>query len=266
MIPGVAGSLRQVFERITAEHVLERIHSTDATTEISVAVARMRENDFDVLGVRDKRGGLYGYVKVDSEPSGTCAEHASVFHPYELIANSAPLEEVLAHLRLVPYVFVLGGTEVYGIITRADLQKAPVRIFVFGLITIMEMQLTKLVREYYPNDAWTGVLGPRRTNAARRLLTERRSRNEEIDLTDCLQFCDKRDLLLRNTDIREFLDLRSKAEGGRFFRQLEALRNRVAHGQDLVSGSSWRDTIDLVEQLDLLLAEIKSDDAPRRSQ
>jgi hypothetical protein len=39
------------------------------------------------------------------------------------------------------------------------------------------------------------------------LLQERRKRNEAIDLFDCLQFCDKRDLILHNPDLIQKLAL-----------------------------------------------------------
>ncbi|HEX7051136.1 MAG TPA: CBS domain-containing protein [Longimicrobiales bacterium] len=245
-----------MFERINAEHLLEYLYISEEVADAASAKRRMEAYDFDVLGVSDKHGRVYGYIRRDCPPSGSCSDHAIPFHAFDLISESTPIEEVLGHLRTKPRVFVLGGGEVYGIITRGDLQKPPVRIFVFGLITILDMQLTATVRTYFPQDSWCQLLAVRRVNAARKLLEQRVARNEEIDLTDCLQFCDKRDLVLREESARKNLGFQSKASGRQFLIAVEDLRNRVAHGQDLVTGTTWEELIQLIERVDLQLAKM----------
>jgi hypothetical protein len=80
-----------------------------------------------------------------------------------------------------------------------------------------------------------------------------RSRNEAIDLIDYLQFCDKRDLILTSAEIVDRLGLKSKRYGERFLKSAEALRNKLAHAQDLINGSSWPEVIFLAQEIEALL-------------
>jgi hypothetical protein len=70
----------------------------------------------------------------------------------------------------------------------------PVRLWLFGRVTLIEMHLLRLIREHYPAEGWRQQLSPARLEAAGRLLRQRQARHEAVDLADCLEFCDKRDL------------------------------------------------------------------------
>ena len=161
--------------------------------------------------------------------------------------------KLLPILQQNPRLFVLDCNQVSGIITCGDLQKAPVRMLLFGLVTLLEMNLLRLVRLYYPQDAWQKVLKSDRLEVARRLWRESQERNEATDLLDYLQFCDKRELVLHQPELLEQLELKSKRAGERFLKSAEQLRNRLAHAQSLVSGSSWNDLISLAEAMEKLL-------------
>ena len=157
-------------------------------------------------------------------------------------------------------VFVLVATDVKGIVTRADLNKPPVRVYLFGLVSLLEMHLGFWVRRTYDGDSWKERLGKKRLDAANALQAERQARNEEITLFDCLQFCDKRDLFLAGRDLRAKLDLGGKKHVDSLLKKAEDLRNRLAHSQqDLVQGTSWQSLIEVVEGLEALVH--RSDDA-----
>ena len=72
-------------------------------------------------------------------------------------------------------------------------------------------------------------------------------------MADYLQFSDKRELILAKTEIVERLGLKSKRYGERFLKSVEALRNKLAHAQDLVSDSSWPELIELAQGIEALL-------------
>jgi hypothetical protein len=149
---------------------------------------------------------------------------------------------------------------VKGIITLADLNKPTVRVYLFGLISLLEMHLRFWVLESYGPDGWQQELKDERLLAANALQDERRGRNEHIALIDCLQFCDKRDLVVAKTDLRARLGLGSKSNSVSLLRKSEDLRNRLAHSQqDLVQGTSWPALIELIERLEALVH--RSDDA-----
>lgn len=244
--------LRDLFEHsITVRHIAEKLQSCQADDDAVGVRRRMEEFDFDVLGLEEK-GVVSGYIEQSSLETGTCIKYLHTFHPSELISESTPLIDLLPILRDVPRVFVLDRNKVSAIVTRGDLQKAPVRMLLFGLVTLLEMHLLRLIRIYYPNDSWQEFLSDGRLEQAKKLLSERHARNEAIDLADCLQFCDKRDLILRRSDIQKSVGLESK-KSGELLESAEKLRNKLAHAQDIVTGSSWPEIIDLAKEIEVLL-------------
>ncbi|MHC4206613.1 MAG: HD domain-containing protein, partial [Planctomycetota bacterium] len=50
------------------------------------------------------------------------------------------------------FVSVLGN--VGGVITRSDIQKPPVRMWLFGMITILEMFISRLLKAKYQDSSW----------------------------------------------------------------------------------------------------------------
>lgn len=245
--------LRSLFEEsITVKYVAEPLKAVSADEGATVVRQWMETHYFDVVGVEDT-GVICGYVERDRLAGGRCGDYQRIFHPSELIADSTPLMQLLRILRHKPRIFVLERDRVSGIVTRGDLQKAPVRMLLFGLVTLLEMQLLRLVRIYYPQDSWLPFLKGERVVLAKKLWQERQARNEAIDLTDYLQFSDKRELILAKTEIVERLGLRSKRSGERFLKLAEALRNKLAHAQDLVSDSSWPELILLAGEIETLL-------------
>jgi len=61
------------------------------------------------------------------------------------------LREVIRVLSDHEHVFVVVRRGVSGIVTRADLRKPPVRLLLFGLVSLLEMHLSYWTRELFPN-------------------------------------------------------------------------------------------------------------------
>ncbi|MFB2922181.1 MULTISPECIES: CBS domain-containing protein [Aerosakkonema] len=262
-LKSTSADLRSLFEdSITVKYVAEPLKSVLATQSAPVVRQWMESLNFDVLGVEDN-GIICGYIDRQSLADGLCGDYQRIFHPSELIAASTPLIELLRILRYKTKVFVLDRDRVSGIVTRGDLQKAPVRMLLFGLVTLLEMQILRLVRIYYPNDSWQPFVKSDRVALAKKLWHDRQAKNEAMNLTDYLQFSDKRELILAKTEIVDRLGLKSKRAGERFLKSAEALRNKLAHAQDLVNDSSWPELIELAAEIETLLQrceEIESDD------
>jgi hypothetical protein len=251
-----AQDLRSLFEKsITIEYVAEPLKAVSAEIDAMEVLHWMQLQDFDVVGVKAENT-ISGYVErshLIQCQSGKCSDYQQIFHPQELVAISTPLMKLLPILAQKPRLFVLDSNQVSGIITYGDLQKAPVRMLLFSLVTLLEMNLLRLVRLYYPQDSWQKVLKFDRLEAAQKLWRESRERNEATDLLDYLQFCDKRELILNQPELFEKLGFHSQRSGERFFKSAEHLRNRLAHAQNLVSGSSWQELISLAESMEKLL-------------
>lgn len=135
-----------------------------------------------------------------------------------------------------------------------------VRMLLFGLLTLLEVRLLKLVERVYDDQSLGRILKPARLAAARRLLAERNKRGEQLRLVDCLQVADKRDLLLARDGFAQRFGFDSKKSAHRFFTQVEALRDRLVHAQDLVAASSWSEVADTARQLVAFLQVVERQD------
>ena len=91
------------------------------------------------------------------------------------------------------------------------------------------------------------------------LLSERRKRREDIDLADCLQISDKRGLLLKVSGFHDHFDFASKAEIAQFLKNAEKLRDRLAHAQDIIVGSSWSEVVHTTKEIEAFLKKYDED-------
>jgi hypothetical protein len=200
----------------------------------------MNQSDFDVVGVR-KSGRVVGYVERTSLGRGVCGDFLRQLDESVLLEDSAPLLAVFNALTGAPVVFVrtLGG--VGGIITSGDIQKPPVRMWLFGIVTLIEMRCVELIEQHCPRDRWKEYLSEGRLQNAEALLAERRRRNPSVRLFDCLQFADKGQIIARNEELRRTTIFTSRRQVEDAVAKLEQLRNNLAHAQDLPE-SDW-DTI-----------------------
>ncbi len=147
--------------------------------------------------------------------------------------------------------------QVWGIITRGDLQKAPVRMWLFGLISLLEMNFLRLIRLKFLEDSWKSLLKSTRLKHAQYILDDRRRRNEAIDLADCLEFGDKARILSKTEAIRSALGVPSEKEMSQLLQKLENLRNELAHSQDIITGK-WPEVVELAEAAEELLIKCEN--------
>jgi hypothetical protein len=242
--------LRRVFiDNFSAADIAEPLASFDAATPAAEALAVMARRKFKVAGIRTE-GAISGYVRQEELAGGTCGD---VVHPFEegdVVPDSAAFPELVMRLNSRPWLFVTVLGQVGGIVTKTDLQKPPVRMWLFGMITIIEMGLTRLVETGYPDGSWRACLSEGRLQKAETLLEERRRRSQDLDLLDCLQFSDRGQIVLRNEELRNRAGFVSRSRGEQTVKELEALRNNLAHSQDIIS-CDWDIIVKLTEHLDM---------------
>lgn len=245
-------SLRQLFEQnINVNHIAEPLVCFHVTDPILHIKDYMNYKDYDVVGI-EKDDIVIGYIKrvdLDQLP----LDLIQYFGPTEVVSDSTPLIQLLYLFKEKERLFVLEANRVTKLVTLADLQKPPIRMLLFGMISLLEMHLLRLILMFYPNDSWKGQLSDNRLEEARELFRQRKKRNEEIQLADCLQLCDKKTLIIKKNQLRNLFQFPSKTKGEKFFRDLESLRNKLAHAQDLTMGTSWREIIILIEKCEQLL-------------
>jgi hypothetical protein len=247
-----ARELRELFDqRLTVRHIAEKLKYANAEEDGEVVRRRMVDPqiDFDIMPVLTD-GRVHGYVVRDELRGGPCGEQMRPLEPELLIAESTPLLDAFALLREHRWRFVLERNNVAAIVTRGDLRKAPTRMFLFILLNLLEMHLGRLIRHYWPEEAWRSLLNSTRLENAEKLQADRKARNEALDLVDCLQLCDKRDVALAMPTIITTLGFDSKGKAEAFLRHAEALRNRIAHAHKRLEGASWPELFSLAADLE----------------
>jgi hypothetical protein len=241
--------LRRVFvENFSAADIAEPLASFDAGTPAADALAVMVRRAYKVAGIRND-GTILGYVRQEELTEGTCGDAVHPFEEGDVVPESAAFPELVMRLDGRPRLFVTVLGQVGGIVTKTDLQKPPVRMWLFGMITILEMGLTRLVESAYPDGSWRQCLSEGRLHKAEALLEERRRRNQDLDLLDCLQFSDRGQIVLRNEELRNRAGFASRSRGEQTVKELEALRNNLAHSQDIIA-CDWDIIVKLMENLD----------------
>jgi len=245
-------SLRRVFNEGFAVHdIAEPLVSFDASASVTEVRTFMEERRFEVVGVRDK-GLIAGYLEKSELADGTCSDFLHPFDDSQVILDSAPFTDVVLGLRDTPRLFVSLLGRVGGIVTRSDLQKPPVRMWLFGMVTLIEMRFARLIERFCPEDGWKRFLSEARVQKAEELLAERTRRNQNLDVLDCLQFSDKGQIVARNEEVRRLTQFESRRQVEQAVKQLERLRNNLAHAQDIIA-TDWDTIVLLSENLDNVL-------------
>jgi CBS domain-containing protein len=227
-------SLRRVFnESFRVRDLAEPLVSLDADTPVTAAVRLMEMRDFEVVGVRQD-GLVVGYVGHGAGQEGSCREYLQPFDNATVVSDDAPLADVIVGLTRSPRLFVRVLDAVGGIVTQSDLQKPPVRMWLFGIITLVEMRMGRFIEHLCDGETWRSFLSEGRLQKAEALLEERRRRSQNLQLIDCLQFSDKAQIIARNEAIRRLTRFTSRRQVEESCKALESLRNNLAHAQDIL--------------------------------
>lgn len=244
-------SVRRFFHRgFSVEDIAQALISYDAARSAPEVKARMVLGALRVAGLRFD-GYVVGYVFRDELGDGRCLDHLRPIEDARLLDHEAPLHEGVVGVAEHEFVFVRTLGEVGGIITRSDLGKPPVRMWIFGLLTVMESAFARHIRRRFPDDGWRSHLSTSRQRRAEHLQAERRRRKESPDVVACLQFSDKAQILFKNPGAREELGIRSWTAGKQLIKDLEGLRNSLAHSQDIVD--HWSTIATLAAHVDVVL-------------
>jgi len=250
--------VRSLFDRgITTGAIFELLKSCPVHASAREIKKLLAKRGFDVAGVMESKDGIViGYVQRSDLETGSVRDHIKMFEPDLLIADSAPIPELFDLLNNKEFLFVLNKTRIEGIVTRADLNKPPVRIYLFFLISLLEMHLGFWIRKNYKNEFWKDYLSEDRLKNAQKLYENRKKRNQEIGIFECLQFADKRDLFLKNEDLRKEFSISSRRNGEEILKQVEILRDSLAHSQDEIAlGLGWEILFETVKWMEKFLGQ-----------
>ena len=225
---------RMFVEIFTAKDLAEGLLSFDADSSCELVKRALKNQRGEVASVRIS-GSVQGYIRASDLGAGLCADRMKHFTVDQVVNGTATFGDVIHVLTRHDFCFVTVLNNITGVICRDDINKPMARMWLFGIVTIVEMRLLQLIQERFPNESWQQEVSDGRMEKAREIQAERQRRNVYCDLIDCLQLSDKAQILIQDPVAIERLGLESKSVAKKTVKRLESLRNHLAHAQDIVT-------------------------------
>ncbi len=221
-------------EAFTAQDIAEPLRSFDAEQDCAHVARVMRQHAAPIVSIR-KDGVIRGYSHLTDIEDGKCLDHFRPFRQGQVIESDASLSDVIHILTLHQFGFITTVGEISGYFSRDDISKPVVRMWLFGILTFIEMELIRTIEEFFPDESWQDKLSAGRLAKAREMQDERARRGQQSKLIDCLQFSDKGQILMQNNEVLSLLGVDSRRTAKKLVREMESLRNNLAHAQDIVT-------------------------------
>lgn len=225
-------SMREVFEEsVSVRFLASALASYDAERTAVKIRDWMTRKDYDLIGVR-RDGIVVGYALRDQLANGRLGDHIVEFAEEDVVSGQMPMLEALERVRDRRRVFVSMLGEVSGIVTRSDVTKPPVRLWLFGLVMIFEMQISRLIRARHPENSWVALLPHHQVKDAQKQQAALAAQGTEMELADLLTLAAKQHLLTSSPDLLHMLELGTE-EGKALIARVRQLRNGLAHVHDI---------------------------------
>jgi hypothetical protein len=241
-------------EGFTARDIAEPLLSFDADKPAKHVREFMKDNNLGVVGVRND-GIVTGYLEPEDLADGNCGDYEHQYDEGTVLNQASSYRDVINCLDKSKYCFVSVLGNVGGVITRNDIQKPPVRMWLFGMITILEMFISRMLKTKYQDSSWQAEVSANRLKKAQNLYDERSRRNQHVELLDCLQLVDKAQILMKDPDIRADGGFESRRAAEKSIRDFESLRNNLAHTNDIVT-YDWDVIVMVSQRLDKIMTRI----------
>jgi predicted transcriptional regulator len=246
--------LQDIFiDNITTNFIYEPLACCKTNDNIYEVKNLLKKRDFDVLGVVDENDNKIGYIKQTDLKTNSISDYLVDFSLENLISDSTPLTELIEVLAIKEYAFILKKDTVEGIVTRADINKPIVRIYLFGLISLFELHINFWIEKYYTEIEWKEILNKNRIIKANEIYNERKGNNTQLTLLECIQICDKREILLNNTEFLKIFNF-SKNSFDKLLKRSEKIRNELAHSQSsIIDNLEWNKFVSTLSGIKVFL-------------
>jgi len=242
-------NLRRVFlQGFVVQDVARPLVSFDDFAPAAKVKELLDATGNDLGGVRSN-GMVRSIVHRNDLGDGTCGENARQIEECWCVPDTLPLAELVLRLEENERLFVIALGQVSGVVSRTDLLQPPARMWLFGMITLLEMRFGRLIKLHFPADSWKASVSEGRVQKAMALQDERRRQKQDVTLFDCLQFADKAQIVARNEQLRQFTRFDSRKQIEDAGKRLEKLRNDLAHSQDIVA-NDWDTIVELIQDLE----------------
>lgn len=205
--------------------------------------------EYDYYPVSSETGDIIGVVeRKGSDGSRRASESMKSLDNSILVSSGASLVSALTKLDSTGVLLVLHETKIAGILTKADAQKLPVRLYAFTLLTHLESLMASIILEKSAvSEDWLNLLSENRRANVLKKQADLKKEGMDPPLVECCEFCDKRDL------VHKLLKLGKKFKSD--IEKVRELRDSIAHAATLIP--SHGEFHKFIEKLELTLHWIK---------
>lgn len=241
----------------TAYSILEEIF-TNQINVLNIAVPTIPHDQFSAKELCTLRNyDVQLVINNDSEDLKVYVKNIDTtrpLHDSEVISETTPLLEVIEMLCVKEHVFVKVKKKVTHLVTRSDLDSIPVRIWLYGMISIFEFEIKEKIVQL--DLSWEGQLTPQRLAKAEELYALKLSKNEEISLLGCTQLGDVGTVVFKSWDHFKILfpSEYPKKIIQSSFNKINSLRDALAHGQKL--NLEWHEIHSLMKLISFSIGKI----------
>jgi hypothetical protein len=225
------------------EEIASAIQVRHLTTEIDNArwfpIEAAQAEAFDLLTLshfdyapvvsRSKVVGRVARSRLSPKSRDPVSAVMEPLRPGALISANATIRALMRALQIDPFLLVLEGTEINGLVTPWDLNKEASRAYLFMLLADLEIGLSNAIRVQFPTASDSAALLPeaRRKRAAD--MFDRLDPEERTDLVSCMYFADILSISAKVPEIRAHYGDLDEAAFNELAGRLARLRNTVDH-------------------------------------
>ena len=223
-------------DNLTTKFIYEPLACCKLGDDPNTVGQKMEDLDFDVLGVIDNDEKIIGYQSLKDLPNDELQPQN--FSLEIVISDSTPLSSLVGLLQSSPYVFILSENEIVGIVTRADVNKPIFRIYLFSLISLLEIHLNFWINKFFKNNRWEDIINEGARRTALNHFNRQQQHNNELTLLECVHLPAKITILSQSED---FVNLfRLDQAFFQILHHIPKIRNMLAHNQNSIfEADNW---------------------------
>ncbi len=204
-----------------------------------------RRKSYDFAFLANSKGLVTHYVK-------TAAGNPVLLpvEPGQIAAGSSPIRLAVPDLVRNRFLLIITSRGIEQIVTLSDLEKPPVRMWVFSMMSLLELGLKNLARELRPSGDFSGLVPDDRLQGAIKRFNHLKQNNLETDLVECLYFFD----LLR---IQKKLAPGITEGSAIRHHEISRLRNTVFHNNPISRNFSWETFSSIMEMTGQFISRLE---------
>ncbi|WP_256299335.1 CBS domain-containing protein [Haloarchaeobius salinus] len=252
---------RDLYDCTAAELATHSVEHLQHDTPPSTAAEWLAENGYDAAPVYandDPIGFIHKDDVTTDDDGNTLDDHLTPLTIGHMISGDTSFTDVLSALIEQPVYFLGGHNNVTGILTRADLNTAPARIYLFDRITYLEEHLRELILDKQPDWKTTPVTADELDDIEDRY-EDAQAANVALDELHYAQFSTLETIVTSVEACWQACGFSTKGGADSRLHEVTDLRNDVAHANLLVENtdsneflSDGRTTENLYDTLDTI--------------